>query len=412
MRYPTKPVSIGALLAAMLCGCSGDPEPSSLSALALQQSAEEQSVSRDQQFRTDFSDYELPERTLNCPSEEHEFQIPTASLFYPAVIDAEIARFPELRDAVGSDAVETCEQARRWSDARLSIVEGEIPSSELPLPEADSDTPPLIDKIWNGLNHSDDSQPGFWITGGTPYQYCSAVAITPNHLLTAAHCVPANTIMCSAPGLTSRPCSPFTIDVYQGTASGGKNLYGSGFVAYSYKFEGFGGGVDPANDLALIEMPGGWEMWQSALRPIELYIPNYDYYVAGWGRNCATCSNSTAGHGVLRRPPGNAWFHADMMADTYMYDRGDSDVHMCNGDSGGPAVASNDGSVGGIHTSSEKASSSHKCSTDSEHKKRWTRPGHKILWIEARLRLSPFYSCPVNTALACCTRTVNTAQCY
>jgi trypsin len=328
-------------------------------------------------------------------------------VYYPNAINAEIAQHTPLREALGFDGVANCEQAHLWSTSRLSIVEGEPAEASPPEPVAAEPDPGPIEKVWEGLNHVDDSIPMLLKAGIDGDGLCSSVAITRRHLLTAAHCVGANTTVCgTAPNQVA--CNrDETFEIVRATAGGGRVSYGT-YSVTTYKHEGYGGIGDPGDDIALLEVRSGWNLPAAAVRSIALVTPSAQTSLAaaGWGR---TSQYNPSNAGYLKKPKGNGVFNLDWVPRdaTYFFDDNDDDVNLCKGDSGGPVVSG----LGVVGLFSEfEADSGHFCRHRSGLKERWVTVGTKIGWIEARLRNHPNYTCP-GTGGFCCTHTAQSASC-
>jgi V8-like Glu-specific endopeptidase len=358
------------------------------------------------------------EPVLVCADDEareaNEEERPFGDAYYPIAVDAEIALFPELQKALGFSHLENCKQARAWSALRSAIVDGHpekpidlTPDAEEPASPAEA-PPPIdltrdadeqgesadVDKIYQGVwAPLDDSVVGLVRVGIDGGHGCSSVAIGPRLLLTAAHCVAANTTLCNSYQCNiselfelrrAAPFNPVTGNAY--------TSYGTRKVT-TFKHEGWGGDGDRGDDIALLYLE---DMAVTSVRPLDLALPLGWFYASGWGRTTSSGLNDSrvglrVGHGDQKFDVD--WWPTDF---SFIEDSGDADVDVCKGDSGGPAYSSR-GIVGLVHGHSGSNSN---CRVNTGDPEWWTATWKKVPWIEDRIRA--VHQCPLGGTPDCC----------
>jgi len=317
--------------------------------------------------------------------------------YYPLAVDAEIAEFPELRAALGFDHLENCEQARAWTAVRGVIVDGQPPPGMQDPGEADE----VLDKIFVGVWHMNNAVFGLIRFGADGVGGCSSAVIGPRLIITAAHCVAANTTLCSDGLGNSYACNRGELFELRraNSLNGTYQSYGTRSVT-TFKNDNYGGVGDPGDDIALIyledlTLPTSYAYGIDVRTPLGWFTLG-----GGWGRTSTNAGNDAMIG--LRKAPGDNVFDVDWWPPsfTYIRDTGDGDVHLCKGDSGGPVVSFY--GVAGLFSQFQGTN----CRVNSGDYEDWVSPRAKMGWLEARIRAVG--QCPLASP-GCCSR-VNSNQ--
>ena len=335
--------------------------------------------------------------------------------YYPKVLNKRLNDRPELVEYTGISLVRTCDDARLVIEATNELSASEaifddfIKDRDLgkePLPQEEVGVP----KVRDGAPVRDHrvpmivspmlNNPGYSLV-------CSSVAISPNHLLTAAHCVS---------GVQRNEF--VSIDISLAGANGIQQSLDS-WVVRVYSNENWGGSGDHGDDYALIEVyeraslhnDTRWyhdEVMDVWLGDIFAFKP---LSVLGWGfaRPFDLDAHPEDRWGTLRKSD-DAYVHSlgvDMLASN-------TGVALCEGDSGGPAFLQTryGDKVVGLASAlwwpetraNENGVEETGMCVESDGPRFWARMNRNFTnWVEPKMRLHPWYNCTSDTG-PCCVR--------
>jgi len=284
--------------------------------------------------------------------------------FDPEQINATLADYPELAEALALDEVRTCEDAGTYFAAYRDYIES-FPSEEV----LESDEQPTELRIANadGTNLS---------TGGVlKLPGCTGVLITDRALITAAHCVDH---------FSPNGARNFWKENFKIKDFGWAEWKGTVRINIhpNYTGESFGGDLDDGDDIAVVKLIGDSFGFPNSHRHrlYKGYMSEIGWMKA-FGRGYS--SNAGGGSGTLRymnyKPDWAGPYHFLMYAD--------DPSRICLRDSGGPVrdLTPTNGypTVAGLITSIQGFDGD-LCSIDGG-KQRAIRIQHKIRWIDDML---------------------------
>ncbi len=307
---------------------------------------------------------------------------PQDSYFDMEQMTGNLTNDPDLIEVTGLHRVDTCDQARQYlkklNEYNESLFLGDQGgvSVERPEPEAvesieDVDGFEGIGKTerWiKNANGTNMSQVGVVEIGGG----CTGVVITSRAILTAAHCVdqliaPAKNGWAN---LSIRRYNPNEVNVYSGQVR--INIHPS-----------YSGDGDTADDIAVIKLfsPNTFGLSTSHRTRIYTGLGSTIHTMRLYGRGFS--GSSGGGSSILRF----MYFTPDWWGPYHFLEDATGAARVCNGDSGGPTIdwTPNDYRVvAGLHSNSEKTSSSGVCAAYNG-KQRSVRLQNKVSWIEDML---------------------------
>lgn len=346
------------------------------------------------------------------------------------LLNQRLAETPELREATGLTRVDGCRDARTVVAAYNALVDAETvnPVSDIVedgrAPVAGLDEPVAIQrKIWTGTPVNDARILKIWtpnkvgstgdVTNGRGGS-CSAIAISPRHILTAAHCLP--------PGSANKNWR-FQIGGTLPNAStvGQENVYGV-YRAFVYRHGGYSGTSDTGDDVALLSVykrcttnsaidgisSCTGSTWNHGSRMRVWAGSNHTgkpMTIRGWGSN----SRYSQQGGVLREGRGGARIFIDWVGSKHFLTDDEKTAVICKGDSGGPAMIRGKhdyvaGLASNIVTFRDQVCT--RTTGGSKWKKqRWHRvSGQFTSFVEPKLGGNSNFTCPSNRSGECCER--------
>lgn len=345
-------------------------------------------------------------------------------------LNAELQARPELARTAGIDTVQTCEQARHVAEARLyveelAMVKDPIAALEVPWPTEVRDGGAGVRNIWQGDASGDQrilllqfplslGSPGD-AAGGSPAASCSSIAISPRHLLTAAHCIP--------PAATTY----WRASVLRATASGtnkGDPVWLGNYRIRIYQHPGWSGTGDTGDDVALLSMERqcvtnqerdaetlctGAPYERDTEDLFRLWIGNLgagtSMQIKGWGTSSRYSNTATK----LRYGDGGAHITLDWVGPRHYFTDDEDHGLICKGDSGGPSIMDLDWTdyAAGITSNFQNYNDQLCTSTtggSANRRQRWHRISATFEdWVEPKLADNPWYTCP-DTGANCCLR--------
>lgn len=292
-------------------------------------------------------------------------------------MNTELSEDADWQAFSGFEVVDSCEDAREYSQLRLEYEQDVLPApgqpSELFPEEIEHDDDGNVDKIGEAdgvvADEDDDIDAVVQIQAHSGGQWCSGTFINPRAILTAAHCI----------GIQGSRY----VSVRRKDNGDVKPLAAQ--WANTYAHVSYTGAGDPGDDVGLVVFSqpfAGVDANADTMRVMTsaINVPDAITFY-GWGR----ANHMGSGSGVLRWGDANVNWAAFQYFTDNVFTGG---ARICKGDSGGPAtlhLSLNGLShhlVGGM--ASEFSGGSAYCPYPGDYQ-RWSAPGHKIAWIEERL---------------------------
>lgn len=351
-----------------------------------------------------------------------------------ALVEQELAEDVELAEATGLERIASCDDARRFARARFLRDAGAL--HHLDVADVDLASPEIGSQrqaIWKGdrsgdqrvlqiaiprqLGSPNDAWLGDANNAGADFSWCSAIAFSERHLLTAAHCIPS--------GVSGF----WRAYVWRAEASGankGEPRALGDFRIFVYRHPSYSGTGDAANDVALISLHRAcvgnserdaitvcsgapYQRVASNTNLMRVWLGNLDVgtrmAIKGWG----TRSRYGWTDPRLNYGDGGAQISIDWRGPRHFLADDETQAIVCNGDSGGPAMLTADWAsyAAGLLSNSMKKSGQ-RCARNSGaralRKQRWHRLNATFeSWVEPKLHENPWFDCP-GTASQCCLR--------
>jgi hypothetical protein len=329
------------------------------------------------------------------------FEMATQEIYSFPLINARLAKYPELAEGIGIDSVSDCEGARTFMklyydfrDSHPEFVEVEGKTKQQQFEEFLSDPNniaeagiegPEVEKIQNGTPSGNAPSVVMLVRKltDTQYQYCSATRLAGPFFLTSAHCLPNP----NSPNVKSyqiyikrrRPLSS-TVGWY-----GGSN--GRWLQALAIPYPGFMGPEDADRDLALVYvhkdhhafLKAEGDSWNAnmvlATRTPAVGDPQRNY---GWGP--ATETEPFKDRQLRETSQDFPIQFVDSYHYRILYEHvGNPITALCHGDSGSPSVRSL--MLNGVFSSFTPGFST-ECAP-FPNLLRWTRVDEKLEWLKA-----------------------------
>jgi hypothetical protein len=252
--------------------------------------------------------------------------------YYPAtfrfnLISQALAEHPELAKLAGVTSVSTCKEAVRVSPIWAEYLEAHPSPEVLPEPGVAVEEPPStsIPKVHNGVqvNGAGANQAYEGIVRLNAAKGCTGVYITPQHILTAAHCYASSGKQQVQIYHPSRGASTHSVWVHKHP-----NYSGSQWSL----------------DIAIVQLAGP-DAWANLdRRRFRIYTGattvGKGLKIYGYG---ITAQGASGTLGTLRRAPNNTSFRLASHSSGYFKAVAHT-ARICSGDSGGPAIDEESGS--------------------------------------------------------------------
>lgn len=319
-------------------------------------------------FARELEGYAPTADTLSCGSYEDASGRVREEFYILSAIQRKLGRIDGLSEKIGVQEVSTCEEARRFMAAYA---------------QESSDGDDSRDQRSRGAQHDEweageslvrDKTQAIWQgqeVVSLPIveinEICSATVVSPGHLLTAAHCIPSGGA---------------DVKIKWRTESG--SYESAVFDAFYYRHEDYAGVGDFRDDIGLVSVHGfDWAQQMGHRMRIwtGMMDSGRDLGVYGYG----VTDSESDDDGRLRSSQEDARAVVDAVDSMSFSVRG-RDSRACLGDSGGPAVHETYlfDFVAGVTSEGQVSDLEDRCS-DVSSTMRWTRPGAKIDWIEAKM---------------------------
>ena len=334
----------------------------------------------------------------------------------------------DLQALTGLRAVKTCEDAEAFVDAREArdigqgSLEPVLAHGDFP-PEDEGPFGTTARGVWKGEPSGDQrilyirvpvqlGSPGDARPREGGFMNCSAIAFSPRHLLTAAHCIPSNV------------SGYWRVRVFHGDPSGsdrGEPVVLGNYRAYIYRHPNYSGTADAADDVALISMERAcvtdnerdavslctgspWHRTANNTNLMRLWLGNISLSTRMDIKGFGSTSRYSQTDPRLHFGDNGSQISIDWTGSRHFLTEGEKDAIICMGDSGGPAMMTADWAAyaAGV-TSNVSVYNEQRCaSTSNSAKQRWHRiSGSFASWVEPKLASNPWFSCPVGGAHCC-----------
>lgn len=343
-------------------------------------------------------------------------------------LTAELDTDVELQAQTGLRRVANCEDARAYTEARAAREEGqgslEPVLADRGHPTEDDDAFGTTTRgIWQGEPSGDQrilyirvpvqlGSPGDADPSNASFKGCSAIAFSPRHLLTAAHCIPSNV------------SGYWRVRVFRGDSSGsdrGEPLLLGNYRAYIYRHPGYSGTGDTADDVALISMArkcvtdderdavdvcsgAPWERTPNDTNLMRLWLGNIAGGTAMHIKGFGSTSRYSPTPARLHFGDDGAQVSIDWTGPNHFLTDDETKAIICKGDSGGPAMMTADWAsyAAGVASNATMYGDQICAKTTGTRKQRWHRINSTFAsWVEPKLDENPWFTCPVAGSQCC-----------
>jgi V8-like Glu-specific endopeptidase len=284
-------------------------------------------------------------------------------IFRFSILDGDLAARPDVADVLGFHRVTSCDQARA---ATAALFGGDV---------ADDSEPEAIARVTDDGEHS--------LMGGTVisshrgvvelHNGCTGMLINSRVVVSAAHCLDQWVNQTTNTGTASIRVRYFdpTYNTLVQITNGFENLT-------VWIHPNWSGSGDPEDDIGVIIRNTPWNNTTT-----DDYLRIYDHHFGSvgivhiYGQGL---QSETGQLGTLRV----ATFGIDWYNSWYSITKATSTKRVCGGDSGAPVIKEVDGYelIAGVHSSSDKASSSNECAKSGGNQRHTRLHPTKIDWIE------------------------------
>ncbi|MEQ8279894.1 MAG: trypsin-like serine protease [Deltaproteobacteria bacterium] len=344
-------------------------------------------------------------------------------------LSAELANDLEMQAITGIVTIDDCEDALAFVEARVARDVGQ---GSLEPVLADAGYPSELDEdgfgttvrgIWNGEPSGDQrilriripnqlGSPGDADPSDGSFKGCSAIAFSPRHLLTSAHCIPG--------GVSGY----WRVRAFRGDSSGsdrGTPILLGNYRAYIYVHPNYTGSGDTEDDVALISMArqcvnnnerdavtvcsgSPWERTPNNTNLMRLWLGNISVSTAMTIKGFGTTSRYSATPARLHFGDDGAQVSIDWTGSKHFLTDDEKKAIICKGDSGGPAMMTADWAsyAAGVASNATMYGDQICAKTTGVRKQRWHRiSGSFANWAEPKLDSNPWFSCPLSGSNCC-----------